>query len=315
VESFSASQNGSVLAYWTGIVSNRPQLVWLDRTGKQVGTLGAPITQANAHISPDGTKVAAEIYDPQISDTDSDIWLYDVARSVKTRFTAKPGTARGPCWSPDGKYVVFSSNRRGHFDLYRKPTDGSATEELLYESEIGKYCQGWSPDGKSLIFMTVTPASRDLWTLPLVGDRKPIPFVQTEFSEAGGDYSPNGKWVAYFSDESGNDEVYVRSSMPSGGKVLVSASGGTRPKWRHDGKEIFYLSLTGHLMAVKVRQNGSDLATDAPMALFQAHLQSFFPSYDVSADGQRFLTVTSSPQTMPSPITGLMNWDARVKTQ
>jgi eukaryotic-like serine/threonine-protein kinase len=246
VESFSASQNYHVLAYWSGTVSNPPQLLWFDRSGKQIGTLGPPIPQANAHISPDGSKVAAEIYDPHISDIDSDIWVYDVARGVKTRFTAKPGTARGPCWSPDGKHLVFSSNRRGHFDLYKKPTDGSAEEELLYESETGKYCQGWSPDGKSLIFMTVTTSNRDLWTLPLFGERKPKPFIETEFSEAGGEYSPDGKWVAYFSDESGSDEVYVRSALPTGGKVLVSSSGGSRPKWRGDGKEIFYLSPTGN---------------------------------------------------------------------
>jgi eukaryotic-like serine/threonine-protein kinase len=186
VHSFSASQSGAVLAYWTGIVRNPPQLVWFDRSGKQIGTLGPPVPQGYVRISPDGTQVAAEIYDPQLSETDSDIWLYDIVRGVKTRFTAKPGTARGPCWSPDRKHLVFSSNRRGHFDLYEKSADGSGKEVLLHESEVGKYCQGWSPDGKSLLFMTVSNTNRDLWTLPLFGDRKPIPYLQTEFSEAGG---------------------------------------------------------------------------------------------------------------------------------
>jgi len=309
VQSFSASQDRPVLSYWTGIAPDAPQLTWFDRTGKQIGTLGAPIPQGNARISPDGTKVAAEIYDPQISDTDSDIWLYDLARRVKTRFTARPGTARGPCWSPDGKHIVFSSNRRGHFDLYEKLADGSGNEELLYESDVGKYCQSWSPDGKSVLFMTVNNADRDMWMLPLFGDRKPISFVQTEFSEGGGQYSPDGKWVAYFSDESGKSEIYIRSILPTGGKQLVSTSGGSLPRWRQDGKEIFYLSAAGELMAVKVRQNGSALAIDTPMRLFQAHLESFLPSFDVNATGERFLMIASSPQKFPSPITVVINWD------
>ena len=315
VYSFSASRDGAVLSYWTGIVPNEPQLIWFDRSGNQIGTLGAPISQGNVHISPDGMKVAAEIYDPQISDTDSDIWLYDTARGVKTRFTARPGTARGPCWSPDGKHLVFSSNRRGHFDMYVKSADGSGNEELLYESAIGKYCQGWAPDGKSILFMSVDNANRDLWTLPVVGDRKPIPYLRTEFSEAGGQYSPDGHWVAYFSDESGRNEVYVRSVLGTGGKLLVSTSGGLRPIWRHDGKEIFYLGATGELMAAAVKRNQSDLEIGVARPLFQMHLESFLPSYDVTPDGQRILTVSSSLQKQPSPITVVVNWSNGLKTQ
>jgi len=163
--------------------------------------------------------------------------------------------------------------------------------------------------------MTVDNANRDLWTLPLFGDRKPTPYLNTEFSEAGGRYSPDGKWIAYFSDESGNDEVYVRSVLPTGGKLLVSPSGGSRPKWRGDGKEIFYLSATGELMAAKVKQNGPTLEIDTPMRLFKTRTESFLPSFDVSADGQRFLVVSSSAQKQPSPITIAINWDALLKTQ
>ena len=315
VQSFSASQTGAVLAYWTGIVRSAPQLVWYDRSGKQIGTLGTPVPQRNVHISPDRTKVAAEIYDPQISETDSDIWLYDIVRGVKTRFTAKPGTAREPCWSPDGKQLVFSSNRRGHFDLYEKLADGSGKEELLYESEVGEYCQDWSPDGKSLLFMTVSNTNRDLWTLPLLGDRKPIPYLQTEFTEAGGQYSPDGKWIAYFSDESGANEVYVRSVLPAGGKLLVSPSEGWGPKWRRDGKEIFYLSATGDLMAAAVKNNGSSLEIGIAKPLFRMHLAFFLPSWDVTRDGKRFLVLSSLAQKQASPITVVVNWDAGLKTQ
>lgn len=163
--------------------------------------------------------------------------------------------------------------------------------------------------------MTVDNANRDMWTLPLFGDRKPIPYLQTEFSEAGGQYSPDGKWVAYFSDESGNNEVYVRPILPTAGKLLVSPSGGSRPTWRRDGKEIFYLSATGELMAAKVKQSGSKLEIDTPTRLFKTHTESFLASYDVSADGQRFLVVSSSLQKQPSPITVVVNWNSALKRQ
>jgi eukaryotic-like serine/threonine-protein kinase len=315
VQSFSASQTGAVLAYWTGIVRNAPQLIWYDRNGKEIGTLGGPVPQRNVRISPDGTKVATEIDDPQISETDSDIWLYDAVRGVKTRFTAKPGSNRGACWSPDGKQLVFSSNRRGQFDLYQRSADGSGTDELLYKSEVGKYCQDWSPDSKSLLFMTVSIANRDIWTLPVFADRKPIPFLQTEFSEAGGRYSPDGKWVAYYSDESGDNEVYVRSILPGSGRRLVSTSGGSRPKWRRDGKEIFYLSANGELMAAAVKDNGSSLETGIPKPLFQMHLAPFSPSYDVTSDGQRILAVSSLAKKLPAPITVVVNWNTALNRQ
>ena len=163
--------------------------------------------------------------------------------------------------------------------------------------------------------MSVSNANRDVWTLPLFGDRKPVPYLQTEFSEGGGEYSPDGNWIAYWSDESGNDEVYLRSALRTGGKLLVSSSGGSRPKWRRDGKEIFYLSPAGELMAAKVRQNGPSLEIDPPTRLFRARTESFLPSYDASADGQRFLVVSSSLQKQPSPITVVVNWDSGLRTR
>jgi len=317
VQFFSASQTGAVLAYWTGAAENMPQLMWFDRIGNQVGKLGDPVRQFNIRLSPDGTKLAAEIYDrPSSMYFESDIWLYDVLRGVKSRLTSGPGSARGPCWSPDGKHIIFSSDRKGHYDLYEKAVDGSGNEELVFESEIAKYCQSWVPDGKFLIFMTVSNDSStntDMWTLPLFGDRKPVPYLQTEFHEYGGRVSPDGKWLVYSSDESGKSEVYVRPFLGSGGKQLVSASGGSTPVWRGDGKEIFYLGASGKLMVARVNQNGSMLGIDVAGPLFQTNMESFLPSYDASADGQRFFIVTSTPQGLSSPITVVVNWDAGLK--
>jgi len=143
-----------------------------------------------------------------------------------------------------GSVLFFSSDRKGQYDLYEKAVDGSGNEELVLASEVAKYCQSWSSDDKFVLFMTVSndsSANLDLWTLPLVGERKPVPYLQTEFAESGSRFSSDGKWVAYASDESGKNEVYVSPFRGSGGKQLVSASGGSTPvwRWRRQGNFLF----------------------------------------------------------------------------
>jgi len=308
---FAASENG-VLAYQTGSVRNGSQLAWFDRNGKHLSVLGDVAIYGYPQLSRDGKILAVAIVDPQ--NGNQDIWLYDVARGLRTRFTVDPGDERSSVWSPDGSRIVFSSNRKGHIDLYQKSASGVGNDEPLLESDLEKHPMSWSPDGQLLLYSTVDPKTKvDLWVLPLGGDRKPFPFLQTEFNEFNGQFSPDGRWIAYTSDESGRNEIYVAPFPGPGGKQQISTSGGRQPKWRGDGKEIFYLAPDKKLMAAGVNGQGASLVVGAVRPLFEVHLFEYGYAYDVTTDGQRFLINTAVEQKASSPITLVLNWTADLK--
>jgi dipeptidyl aminopeptidase/acylaminoacyl peptidase len=179
VAAVSASTSGTV-AYRTGTASGQRQLVWFDRSGKALGGIGAPdgAVLSNPELSPDGTRVAVD----RIVAGNRDVWLLETTRDVATRFTFDAGLDALPVWAPDGRRLVFRSNRKGPNDLYQKPASGAGTEELLLESPLIKSPEDWSPDGRFLLFRTIDPKTgRDLWALPLQGERTPFPVVKTEF--------------------------------------------------------------------------------------------------------------------------------------
>jgi eukaryotic-like serine/threonine-protein kinase len=308
---FSASENGA-LAYQTVSGANTSQLIWFDRTGKQISVLGDSAQNADAVLSPDGTRVSLSI--PDQTGKGRDIWLYDVAHSLKTRFTFDHADEEMSLWSPDGSQLVFNSGRKGHLDLYQKVSSGAGTEELLLEDNLEKHPSSWSPDGRFILYRASGgPTGNDLFVLPLFGDRKPFSFLNTKFNEYAGQFSPNGRWIAYFSDESGRNEVYVAPFPGPGGKWQVSSSGGTSPRWRRDGNEIFYVGPDKKLMAVAVNGKGSTFEVGAVRALFQTRLTALRYGYDVSADGQRFLINTLPEQAVARPITVVLNWQAELK--
>ena len=308
---FAVSDNG-VLAYQTGSAKNGSQLAWFDRNGKQLSVLGDVAIYSYPHLSPDGKMLTVAIVDPQ--NGNQDIWLYEVARGLRTRFTVDPGDERSPVWLPDGSRIVFSSNRKGHIDLYQKSASGVGSDELLLESDLEKHPMSWSPDGRFLLYSTVDPKTKvDLWVLPLGGDRKPFPFLQTEFNEFDGQFSPDGRWIAYTSDESGRNEIYVAPFPGPGGKQQISASGGRQPRWRGDGKEIFYLAPDNKLMAAEVNGPGASLVIGAVRPLFEAHPYESGYVYDATADGQRFLVNSVVEQKASAPITMVLNWTADLK--
>jgi Tol biopolymer transport system component len=311
---FSVSENG-VLAYQTGTSASGVKLAWFDRSGKELSALGDPALYSDLALSPDGKRVAVSIVDPGKG---RDIWIYDATRGLRTRFTFDRGEERVPAWSPDGTRLAFISNRKGHFDIYQKASDGSGTEKVLFADSTDKIYLSWLPDGQSLLYGTnnATPGTgNDLWVLPLSGDQKPVPFLQTQFNELFGQVSPDGRWVVYASNESGKVEVYVAPYHGGrSGKWQISTDGGTIPRWRRDGTEIFYLAPDNKLMAAAVNGKGSSFEVGAVKTLFESRVLTGtrYP-YDVSADGQRFLISTPPDESGPTPITVVLSWTAGLK--
>jgi serine/threonine protein kinase len=309
---FSASKNG-VLAYQTGTASNWGQPTWLDHTGKPVAAIGDPAIHWEINLSPDGRRAAVSIFDQSQT---TDIWLLDVVRGLRTRFTFDPSNDRGPVWSPDGERLVFDSNRSGTYDLYQRAASGAGADELLYADRFNKEPVSWSPDGRHILY-TAFNKGDDLWVLPLEGDRRPVPFADTPFSEVSGQFSPDGRWIAYASNESGRYDIYVAPFPPTGGKWMVSRSGGLVPRWRRDSAEIFYFD-GARQMAAAVDGRGTAFEVGSVRALFTplypVRVGETRAFYDVSSDGRRFLVnLAAAPPTSPRPVSVVLNWTAMIK--
>jgi Tol biopolymer transport system component len=301
-------------------------LTWYDRQGTVLGTAGEPGSVfAELDLSPDGTRAAVSRVGDQ--DPTQTVWLLDFARGTSTRFTFGSSASAWPVWSPDGNRIVFSSNPEGHFDLYQKPASGAVDGELLLKSVDSKRPTGWSRDGHFLMY-TATDAKTarvGLWvlTLSVEGEKKAFPILQNESNERSGRFSPNGRWIAYSSDESGRDEIYVQvfSAAPSrtatgaGGKWLISNGGGVQPRWRGDGKELYYVASDGKLMAVDVATD-SVFRAGVPRVLFPVPptlLGAAFSQWDVTSDGKRFLFPAPTVQSAQAPFNVVLNWQAALK--
>jgi Tol biopolymer transport system component len=304
---FSISTAGLV-AYRTGAAS-RNQLIWFDRSGKMLGAVGAPDDAIfDPRVSPDGRRVAAD----RSVQGNLDVWILDAVRT--TRFTFDAGYDAGPSWSRDANSIAFTSIRKGVYSIYQKASNGTGVEEkLLPDSRLALTLCDWSADGRFLLYQILEPkTSYDMWILPLEGDRKPRVFLQTEFDERDGRFSPDGRWVAYRSNESGRNEIYVRSFPEPGGQWQISTAGGSGPRWRRDGKELYYIAPDGRLMAVPIASQGATLEPGTPLPLFQTRIfgggnNAARAQYDVAPDG-RFLINTLADDAVTSSITLLLNW-------
>jgi Tol biopolymer transport system component len=298
------------------------QMTWFDRKGKSVGSVGAPHDYMGmVRLSPDGTRIAAGRSDHS---NRRDIWLTSIPSDRESRFTVAPASNNFPVWSPDGSRIGFSSNKVGWYDLYEHSSNGAGKDELLFRSDHHKHVTDWSRDGRYLLYDdTDSKTKRDLWVLPMeagLNDRKPIVFSRTEFDEMNGRFSPNTRWVAYESDVTGRVEVYVRQFQvtkggdgSAGGEWMVSRGGGSLPVWRGDGKELFYLSPDGNVMAVAIQESADALQHGTPTALFKNPMIRQGLGWDATPDGNRFLLLIPASESAQAPFTVLENWTSLLK--
>jgi eukaryotic-like serine/threonine-protein kinase len=304
---FSVSRNG-VLVYRTAQSAGR--LLWRDRTGRELESPGDPGVYNNPAISPTGDRVAYNLGDPRTGK--QDIWVRDLARGITSRFSLGTGDNFRPIWSPDGAAIVFGSDRGGSPDLYEKSTRGQAAENLIFHTDDNKYATSWSRDGRYIAFTRLSPKTNlDVWALPMFGDRKPIAISNGPFAESLAMFSSDGRHVAYVSNESGREEIYVQTFPEAGGRWQVSTGGGTDPSWRGDGKELFYRALDQKLMAVDI-QTAGEFQAGIPKALFAASVVQGVTRnrYSPSPDGQRFVFVAPLGRDALGPTSVVLNWPA-----
>jgi eukaryotic-like serine/threonine-protein kinase len=314
---FSISETG-MLAYRASVGSGLRQLAWFDRAGKVVGKIGTPDNNDLRYpeLSPDGRRVAVG----RTVHGNTDVWLSETARGVPIRFTFGAEFSVNPVWSPDGNWIAFSSAIQGVPNIYRKASSGTGSDELLLDSSLNDFPLDWSSDGRFLLFARMDPKTGiDLWALPLDDERKPFPFVCTNFESDNGQFSPDGRWVAYQSNESGSVEVYVQPFPGPGGKWMISTGGGIAPRWRRDGKELFYIAPDSRLMAVPIRDTGQTLKAGTPVALFQVQIVYGGTTvrqkhqYAVAPTGRRFLINVIADEATTSPIIIITNWPRILK--
>ena len=314
--SFSVSANGT-LAYIGGTSGDTGlQLQWVDRSGKKLGTVGQSADYSSPALSPDGAKIAVGIQ--SAGSGGRSIWIFDLKRGTSSRLTSNSADEFNPVWSGDGSQILFSSALKGNRNIYEKEASALGESEPVFESTTQqKNVNDWSLDGHYVVYdTTATPVS--LWVLPLFGgDRNPFPFVQNISDSRQARFSPNSRYLAYASSEAGLFEIYVQTFPARGGKWQIWTGGGRDPEWRRDGKELYFVSGT-KLMAVDVNTAGPQFEMGTPKPLFEMQFgggTAINPNalYRATADGQRFLVVTTTGQQVIPPITVVTNWTSDLK--
>lgn len=306
--------SSELIAFGSGTVPET-QLVWVDRTGKEVGAIGTPDRYITVSLSPRQTHAAVTRFDPQ--SRSFDIWTIDLKSGSPSRFTFEPIFEGSPVWSPGGDSIAF---RELTGAIKKRAANGGTQAETILKTTGNGWVtlSSWSKDGQQLAYTINTGAGIDVVLLPLSGEKKPVPLLHESHDEANAQISPDSKWMAYESNESGKPEIYVVSFPKPDGKWQISGNGGTKPKWRPDGKELFFLSPSSQLMAVDVNGEGSTFQKGVPKPLFKLpgprNISSWLGyNYDVAQNGQRFLFNKILDTSEPPSITVISNWQALLK--
>ena len=311
---FSGSTTGTLI--FTGGDESLRQLVWLDRQGRVLEKIGSPTQCFDPALSPDERSVAMEIYDSQKDG--SDLWIVDLKRRVPTRLTFDPSFDYCPMWSADGSRIVFTSDRDREGGVFIKNSSGTTAEVKLMKSDGRLIVNDWSPDGRTILAQIRRPNTIwDLVTFDATGNGPIQDQIATPFIEMNSRFSPDGHYFAYQSNESGRSEVYVATFPAGRGKWQVSNEGAREPFWRQDGKELYYLTLDHHVVAVDV-SFGSSAEIGTPKRLFAAPTPRSGNDrnrYVPSRDGQRFLVVALPESEKVPPTTVVLNWAAELKSR
>jgi Tol biopolymer transport system component len=319
---FSVSATG-ILVY--GANAGLGQITWISRDGKALHPVGAPANFDFFSLSPDDKRVVSDTLDP---DGRINMWIVDAERGTSSRLTTAAFSPISPRWSPDGQQIAFAATLDAgdvSGNLYRQPVSGMKTAaERLTTSRNWQVLDDWSGDGGFLVYSEFDSKTRDdLWVLPLSGERKPFVFLATPFAEKEGRFAPvrrgvSSRWLAYTSDETGTDEIYVQSFPTPGTREQISTNGGRQARWRQDGKELFYLAPDGTIMAVTVDITTSGFRAEAPRSLCKPSLAAPVTSlassrFEVSADGQRFLIMAPSGGSGEQGLNVFVNWNVGMK--
>jgi Tol biopolymer transport system component len=309
---YTVSENG-LLAYRKGD-TGRPVVTMLDRRGAEISTFGDPVELSRGfELSPDGKMIAMG----SVENSNVDVWALDLTRNLRRRLTFDPAGDRDPLWSPDQLDIVFASNRRGHADLYRKIANGSGEDELLYADPSDKWPTSWSPDGKIVLYSAPNgKESLAIWGLPIAPVRAGSPrnpFVVVPRFGGFGQFSPDGRWIAYISSESGTNELMIIPYPLGGGKWLVAQAALGQPRWRKDGREIFFVSRDRRLMSADLTFESESIEVGRARALFGPIDEEQFVEFGVTGDGQHFFVPLAVNQRTSEPLTLLQNWPATLK--
>jgi serine/threonine protein kinase len=308
---FSTSQNG-ILAYQTGVGLAGARMVIVDRRGKPLNYLDDVIEHFGPRISPNGERIVLNIFEPK--SRTQNLWMYDLARQSRTRFTSGLTADFSTVWSPDGKQIAYiatdAEGRRGAIRL--QPSSGGSSNETVLESEENLFVSDWSPNGDFLCLTRFSVKTQtDVLFVNLSGEKKIREFAASAYNESDGRFSPDGRWIAYSSDETGQTEVYLRPLSGSGSAIKVSSAGGTQPVWKRDGKELFFVSKENKMMAAEIRSSGSSIFVGAARELFAR--TPIMAEYDVFPDGNRFLINRDIEPTETDPVTIVVNWTTKLK--